>query len=81
MFLKALKIAKSKETYYPEYKRKNLIERIADNYKWVIKNKEANIYYTSYGLDVKSFRKAEDLNCVVRELIICIRINIDSVNR
>ncbi len=58
--IKAVSVARSNVTYYPEKERKNFCERLADNIVWVFKNLESNSYYNSYGLDIKNFRKAED---------------------
>lgn len=48
------------KTYYPEKKRKNRVERIIDNIIWAIVNLEPNMYYTSYGLDIKGFHNPKD---------------------
>lgn len=48
------------KTYYPELERKNRLERILDNMAWSIKNLEPNMYYTSYGLDIKNFHDPKD---------------------
>lgn len=50
----------NQKTYYPELERKNRAERILDNVKWAVKNLEPNMYYTSYGLDIKNFHNADD---------------------
>lgn len=57
--LLAFKIAKL-DTYYPEYERKGYWQRVIDNIVWALVNKEPNIYYTSYGLDVKNFHEPKD---------------------
>lgn len=48
------------KTYYPELERKNRLERILDNMAWSIENLEPNMYYTSYGLDIKNFHDPKD---------------------
>lgn len=48
------------KTYYPELARKNRLERIFDNMAWSIENLEPNMYYTSYGLDIKNFHDPKD---------------------
>lgn len=48
------------KTYYPEKERKNRAERIWDNIVWSIVNLEPNIYYTSYGLDIKNFHNPKN---------------------
>lgn len=48
------------KTYYPEMKRKNRLMRIFDNMAWSIVNLEPNMYYTSYGLDIKDFHNPKD---------------------
>jgi len=57
--LLGFKIAKQ-PTYYPEYTRKSYLERVWDNVVWAFKYLEPNVYYNSYGLDVKGFHKLED---------------------
>lgn len=47
-------------SYYPEKERKSKSLRWFENLKYLLKNREANIYYNSYGLDVKNFRNAKD---------------------
>ena len=48
------------KTYYPEMERKSRIKRILDNIIWSIEHLEPNVYYTSYGLDVKNFHDPND---------------------
>ena len=43
------------KTYYPEKERKSKGKRIAENILCLLKYHEVNIYYNSYGLDVKDF--------------------------
>lgn len=50
----------NKKTYYPEYERKSKSEMWKDNFFWLIKNRELNTFYTSYGLDVKNLHNADD---------------------
>lgn len=50
----------NKQSYYPELSRKNKFERLRDNIEWLFKDKLVNIYYTSYGLDVRDFRDKND---------------------
>lgn len=50
----------SKPTYFPEMKRKSKPEMWWDNFKWIIKYQELLSFYTSYGLDVKGLRNADD---------------------
>lgn len=50
----------SGKTYYPEYERKTYLNRVLDNIKWACKHLEPNIYYNSYGLDVKGLHNADD---------------------
>ena len=50
----------NKKTYYPEYERKSKCEMWKDNFFWLIKNRELNTFYTSYGLDVKGLHNAKD---------------------
>ena len=47
-------------TYYPEKKRKSRLKRKKDNLIYLIKNREVNIYYNSYGLDIEGFHKEND---------------------
>lgn len=49
-----------KKTYYPEYERKDKSEMWKDNFLWLIKNRELNTFYNSYGLDAKDFHNAND---------------------
>ena len=55
----AFKIAKQ-PTYYPEYKRKSYVQRVFDNVLWACKYLEPNVYYNSYGLDVKGLHKIDE---------------------
>ena len=50
----------SKPTYYPELPRKSAFSRWMDNFKWLVRDRLPNNYYTSYGLDVKGFRDPGD---------------------
>lgn len=52
-----LRIARliNNKTYYPEKERKSKWKRIAENILYLLKYHEVNIYYNSYGLDVKDF--------------------------
>lgn len=47
-------------SYYPELKRRNIIIRVFDNIIWLIKNNEANYFYTLYGLDIHYSCKYKD---------------------
>ena len=47
-------------TYNPEKKRKSRLKRKKDNLIYLIKHREVNIYYTSYGLDIEGFHKEND---------------------
>lgn len=49
-----------KPSYYPEMERKSQREMWMDNYKWLRRDNQLNVFYTSYGLDVKGFRNPED---------------------
>ena len=55
----SLKYANGK-TYYPEYQRKSYLARVLDNVKWACRHLEPNVYYTSYGLDVKGMHDPDD---------------------
>lgn len=50
----------NKPSYYPELERKSRREMWLDNFKWLVKNKELNSFYTSYGLDIKGLHRPED---------------------
>ncbi len=50
----------AKPSYYPEMKRKSKGEMWRENFVWLIKNKEVNNLYTSYGMDVEGFCNAKD---------------------
>lgn len=50
----------SENTYYPDKKRKSKYRMSIDNLLWVIKNRELNQEYNSYGLDIKSWRNPND---------------------
>lgn len=41
-------------SYYPECKRKPLLQRILENILWIVKYHRANTFYTLYGLDRKN---------------------------
>ena len=43
----------SKESFYKEYQRKPYPRRLMDNLNWLLKYKEANKYYTLYGMDTE----------------------------
>lgn len=51
-FPKALKVIKE-ESYFPEKKRKAYLVRLIDNIIWLLKHREANRFYNSYGFDVR----------------------------
>lgn len=55
----AVKYASGK-TYYPEFQRKKYLSRVADNVLWACKHLEPNVYYNSYGLDVKGLHHPDD---------------------
>lgn len=62
-----------KPSYYPEMERKSRNEMWKDNFKWLCKHHELNIFYTSYGLDIRGFRNPDDFIphrefCVLRDL-------------
>lgn len=59
LLLRSVSISGQK-TYFPEMKRKNRLERIFDNMAWSMTNLEPNMYYTSYGLDIKNFHDPKD---------------------
>ena len=59
LLFRSISISEQK-TYYPELERKNRLERIIDNMAWSIENLEPNMYYTSYGLDIKNFHNPKD---------------------
>ncbi len=40
-------------TYYPGEIRKTRFSRKIDNIQWLLKNHEANMFYTAYGLDIQ----------------------------
>lgn len=50
----------NKKTYYPEMKRKSKLKMWKENFLWLLKEKELNSFYTSYGLDVENFRNPSD---------------------
>lgn len=47
------------QTYYPHLERKNRFEIIGDQLTWILKNRELNEYYYTYGLDRKSKEVAD----------------------
>lgn len=49
-----------KPSYYPELKRKSRAKRWMDNFKWILRDKLPNVYYTSYGLDIEQFHDPKD---------------------
>jgi len=49
-----------KPTYYPEMERKSRSEMWKENFRWILKNKELNTFYTSYGLDVRGYRNIDE---------------------
>ncbi len=49
-----------KPSYYPEMARKTKKEMWLDNFKWLCRDRQLNSFYTSYGLDVKGFRNADE---------------------
>ena len=63
----------NKPSYYPEMERKSKREMWWENFLWLCKNNEVNELYTSFGMDIKGFRKAEDFIphrefCSIRDL-------------
>lgn len=48
------------DTYFPEKQRKSKKTRLIDNFVYLLKNHEVNIYYNSYGLDIVGFRNESD---------------------
>ena len=60
--MKVGKIGKivSGPSYYPEMPRKSRGAMWRDNFKWLCRYKELNLFYNSYGLDVKEFRDPEE---------------------
>jgi hypothetical protein len=48
-------------TYFPEYQRKSKFIIFIDNLIWLIKNKEVNRFYYSYGMDRKDIDISEYL--------------------
>ncbi len=49
-----------KPTYYPELDRKTRKEMWMDNFRWLCRYHELNTFYTSYGLDIRGYRNADD---------------------
>lgn len=62
----------SKPTYYPDMKRKSKGDMWRENFIWLLRHKELNPFYTSYGLDVKEFR---DLNDFISRQEFCVMRN------
>lgn len=63
----------NKPTYYPDMERKSMWEMWKENFVWLLKHKELNRFYTSYGLDIKEFRDPDDFIahqefCVMRDM-------------
>ena len=62
----SIKFAKSavdvalEDSYYPECKMKSKCTRIIENIGWLIKNKEPNLFYNLYGLDLCTQRNQYD---------------------
>lgn len=50
----------NKPSYYPEMQRKSKKEMWMDNFLWLVKYRELNRFYTSYGLDVVGLRNSSD---------------------
>lgn len=50
----------SENTFYPDKKRKSKYRMSIDNLLWIIKNREINQFYNSYGLDIKNWRNPDD---------------------
>lgn len=48
------------DSFYPNKKRKSKYRMTIDHLLWVIKNKELNEFYNSYGLDIKNWRNPDD---------------------
>lgn len=56
---KAIAQAKD-ESYFPELDRKPYSQRKKENIAWLLKNYEANVFYTLYGLDIKGLVQQEN---------------------
>lgn len=54
-----IKIVVNEDSYYVDYNRKNVYLRYIDNIRWLIKYKEVNEWYNSYGLDILNFHESE----------------------
>jgi len=50
----------NKPSYYPEMPEKTRLEKWSDNIRWLLRDRLENVYYTSYGLNVKGFRNEKD---------------------
>lgn len=50
----------NKPTYFPEMERKSKKEMWKENLLWILKYRELNKFYTSYGFDIRDFRNQEE---------------------
>ena len=60
--VKTIKRIVNGETYYPEKKRKSVLRRYLDMYRWIFLYSDINYFYNSYGLDIKGSKMKEYLS-------------------
>ena len=58
--LKTIRSIPARKSFYPEYPRKSDRQIKRENRRYLLKNKEVNPYYISYGFDAEGFRRQEE---------------------